>query len=133
MQVVKYEEIVQQSFVQTNYMLDVVLPSLVNTISEARATQSVLINVYKDSYFGVIELELNAQKKVFELHLENLVSIHDEFTGEIEMTESLDFDEEIKEFEHKLLVSINKLTTLINKMDIEIQKLKGYVDGKVSK
>ncbi len=133
MQVVKYEDIVQQSFIQTNYMLDVVLPSLVNTISEARATQSVLINVYKDSYFGVIELELNAQRKVFELHFDNLTSIHDEFKAEIEMTETLDFDEEVKEFEHKLLVSINKLKILIHKMDIEIQKLKGYVDGKVSK
>lgn len=133
MQVLKYKEIVQQHFIQSMYMVDVVLPSLIDTISQARATQSVLINVYKDAYYDSIHIELGAQKKVFELHLENLESIYSEFKTEIEMTETLEFDEKVQEFEHKLLTTINKLKILIQKMDIELQKLKGKIDEKVSK
>lgn len=133
MQVLKYQEIVQQQFIQTMYMLDVVLPSLLDTISYAKASQSTLVHVYHDAYYNSISIELNTQKKVFELHLKNLELIYDEFKAEIEITDALEFDEEVKEFEHKLLISINKLKVLIHKMDIELQKFKGDKDEKVTK
>ena len=133
MQFLKYEGIVQQYFIQSMYMVDVVLPSLLDTITEARVAQSILINVYKYSYYGAIQLEINSQKKVFELHLKHLELIYEEFKVEIEITENLELDEDVKEFEHKLLISINKLQVLIQKMDIELQKLTGYTDEKVTK
>ena len=133
MQVLKYQEIVQQQFIQTMYMLDVVLPSLLDTISYAKASQSTLVHVYHDAYYNSISIELNTQKKVFDLHLKNLELIYDEFNSEIEITDALEFDEEVKEFEHKLLISINKLKVLIHKMDIELQKFKGDKDEKVTK
>jgi len=125
MQVLKYKTIINKHSIQVQYMIDIVLPKLLETISYAETTYSTLISIYHDAYYGSVCSELDAQKEVFVLHLATLENIYMEYKEELKTMNSLEFDEEIKEFDHEIMVVISKVTTLIKKIDIEIKKLQG--------
>ena len=125
MQVLKYKKIIYNHYIQVRYMIDIVLPKLLETISYSETTYSTLINIYRDAYYGNVCAELDAQREIFTLHLNTLQGIYTEYKEELKTIDTLEFDEDIKVFDHEIMVAISKVTTLIKKIDIETKKLQG--------
>lgn len=117
------KELVKKRLVEVLYFSQVLIPHLHSTINEAEKEYSTLIEIFNNQFYSELINKLEKKYKIFQIYLEDLQEIKISFDEKIELSETLELNEEDNKFESLLIQAIAEVSILIKTIHIEIEEM----------
>ena len=116
-------KLVNKRLVEVLYFLEVLIPHLQATISEAEREFNILIELFHEQFFHELYKKLEKKCQIFEVYLEDLLEMKKEFDLNIQSNKKLTLEEDENEYEALLIHGTAEVSILIKRLKIEMKEI----------